>query len=137
MMRSELGIDIEHDVNIHLENRKESRYFFVFISIMYAVVYMTKNCYNGAMAGIVEAGVMTKSQTGLITAIFYLVYAPMQIVGGKAADKFSPEKLIKIGLLGGAFSNLIIFLNQNYYVMLAVWTFNAIIQFGLWKAFFT
>ena len=52
MMRSELGIDIEHDVNIHLENRKESRYFFAFIWILYAVVYMTKNCYSGAMAGI-------------------------------------------------------------------------------------
>lgn len=129
MMRSELGIDIEHDVNIHLENRKESRYFFFFLWIMYSVVYMTKNCYNGAMAGIVEAGVLSKSQTGLITSVFYLVYAPMQIVGGRAADKFSPEKLIKIGLLGSALSNLIIFFNQNYYVMLAAWTFNAIIQF--------
>jgi len=136
MMRSELGIDIEHDVNIHLENRKESRYFFFFLWIMYSVVYMTKNCYNGAMAGIVEAGVLSKSQTGLITSVFYLVYAPMQIVGGRAADKFSPEKLIKIGLLGSALSNLIIFFNQNYYVMLAAWTFNAIIQFGLWPSVF-
>ena len=136
MMRSELGIDIEHDVNIHLENRKESRYFFAFIWLLYAVVYMTKNCYNGAMAGIVEAGILTKSQTGLITSVFYLLYAPMQIVGGKAADKYSPEKLIKIGLIGAALANLVIYLNQNYYVMMGAWAFNAVIQFGIWPAVF-
>ena len=56
------------------------------------------NCYNGAMAGIVEAGILTKSQTGLINSMFYLVYAPLQIVGGRAADKYSPEQLIKVVL---------------------------------------
>jgi len=136
MMRSQLGIDIEHDVNIHLENRRESRYFFVFIWLLYAVVYMTKNCYNGAMAAIVETGILTKSQTGLINAVFYLLYAPMQIVGGKAADKYSPEKLIKLGLLGAALANIIIYLNQNYYVMLGAWSFNAVIQFGIWPSVF-
>jgi len=136
MMRSELGIDIEHDVNIHLENRKESRYFFAFIWLLYAVVYMTKNCYNGAMAGIVEAGILTKSQTGLITSVFYLLYAPMQIVGGKAADKYSPEKLIKVGLIGAALANLVIYLNQNYYIMMGAWAFNAVIQFGVWPSVF-
>lgn len=136
MMRSELGIDIEHDVNIHLENRKESRFFFAFIWILYAVVYMTKNCYNGAMAGIVEEGILTKSQTGLINSVFYLVYAPLQIVGGRAADKYSPEQLIKVGLLGSALANLVIFFNQNYYVMMAAWAFNAVIQFGLWPSVF-
>ena len=44
-------------------------------------------------------GAMTKSQTGLITAVFYLVYAPLQVVGGIFADKYDPEKLIKIGLM--------------------------------------
>ena len=34
------------------------------------------NEWSEAMASIVDAGVMTKSQTGLIAAAFYLVYAP-------------------------------------------------------------
>ena len=136
MRKSELGIDIEHDVNIHLENRKESRFFFVFIWMLYALVCMTKNCYNGAMAGIVEAGILTKSQTGLINSMFYLVYAPLQIVGGRAADKYSPERLIKVGLLGSALANTVIYLNQNYYVMMGAWIFNAIVQFGIWPSVF-
>lgn len=79
---------------------------------------------------------MTKSQTGLITAIFYAVYAPLQIVGGFAADRYDPEKLMTIGLIGGAVANLIIFFNQNYYLVLVVWTLNAIIQLGIWPSIF-
>ena len=116
--------DIEKDVNIHLENKHESRTFFWFLWVLYAVVSMTKNCYNGALASIVSEGILTKSQTGFITAMFYVVYTPLQIIGGMSTDRFSPERMIKIGLVGAAVANIIIFFNQNYYVMLAAWVFN-------------
>ena len=94
-------------VNMHLENKSVSKKFFWMLWIMYAVVYMTKSCYSGAMASIVHEGVLTKSQTGLITASFYFVYAPLQILGGIFADKYNPEKMIKIGLVGSGVANLI------------------------------
>ncbi len=130
------GINIEKDTKIHLEDRKESRIFFWFIWLLYAAVYMTKNSYNGALASIVDEGILTKSQTGFITGMFYLIYAPFQVVGGIAADRYSPERMIKIGLIGGAVANTIIFFNQNYYVMLFSWIFNGIIQFGIWPSIF-
>lgn len=129
-------IQIERDVSIHLENKRESRQFFWFLWVMYAVVFMTKNCYNGAMTSIVAEGILTKSQTGLMTSVFYLVYAPLQIVGGIAVDRYSPERLVKLGLVGAALANAIIFFNQNYYVMLSAWIFNAIIQFAVWPGIF-
>lgn len=129
-------IDIDKNVNIHLESKTVSRHFFVFLWLMYAFVNMTKNAYSGSMADIVTEGVLTKSQTGLITAIFYLLYTPLQVVGGVYADKFSPERIIKIGLIGASISNAIIFFNQNYYVMLFSWAFNAMVQFGIWPATF-
>lgn len=129
-------MDTLHDINIHLENKKESRHFFIFLWIMYALVYMTKNCFSSAMASIVAEGVFTKTQVGLITSLFYLVYAPFQIVGGFVADKRSPEMMIKIGLIGGGISNLIIFFNQSYYVILVSWVFNGIVQFALWPSVF-
>jgi len=123
-------------VHMHLENKKISRNFFWLLWILYAVVYMTKSCYSAAMASIINEGILTKSQTGLINAAFYGVYAPLQIVGGIFADKYNPERMIKIGLVGAGISNLIIFFNQNYYVMLFTWVFNAIIQFALWPSVF-
>lgn len=136
MQTSEKEINIERDVNIHLESKKMSRHFFLFIWIMYAVVCMTKNCYNGALASIVAEGVLTKSQTGFITGMFYLVYAPFQILGGLVSDRVSPEKMIKFGLVGAFVANTIIFFNQNYYVMLITWVLNGVVQFGIWPSVF-
>jgi sugar phosphate permease len=124
------------DINIHLENKKSSRLFFLFLWIMYAFVYMTKNCFSGALAAIVEEGSLTLTQATMINAAFCVAYAPLQILGGIFADKYSPEKLITIGLIGSAVSNVVIFFNQNFYVMLVSWVFSAIIQFALWPAVF-
>lgn len=124
------------DINIHLENKKASRIFFLFLWLMYALVYMTKNCFSGALAAIVDEGALTLTQAGIINAAFYVVYAPLQILGGIFADKYSPEKLITIGLFGSTVSNVVIFLNQSFWVMLVSWVFSAIIQFALWPAVF-
>ncbi len=130
---NENGVD---GVHMHLENKKISRHFFLFLFVMYSIVYMTKNSFTAALTSIVAEGIMTKSQTGIINAAFYVVYTPLQIVGGIFADKYNPERMIKIGLIGGAISNTIIFLNQNFYVMLAAWVFNGVIQFALWPSIF-
>ena len=122
--------------NKHLENRGKSIYLLVLVFVVYALIYMTKNTYSAAMAAIVNEGIMTKSQTGLISAAFYLIYAPFQIVGGIAADKFSPSKLILIGILGAGICNLLVYFTQNYVMMIIIWSVNAIVQFGIWPAIF-
>lgn len=122
--------------HMHFEDKKRSRHFFWFIWAMWALVFMTKNFFTAAMAQIVSEGVMTKSQVGLIVAAYFIVYAPLQMVGGIFADKYDPENIITIGLFGSAIANLILFFNQNYYVVLFTWIFNAVIQFGIWPAVF-
>lgn len=124
------------DTNIHLENKRASRVFFIYVWVMYAIVYMTKNCFSGALAAIVDSGALTLTEASWISAAFYIAYTPLQILGGMFADKYSPEKLITVGLLGSAVSNVVIFFNQNFWVMMASWVFSAIIQFALWPAVF-
>lgn len=122
--------------HVHFENKRRSRQFFWFVFVLYALVYMTKYFFTAAMAQIVFEKVMTKSQVGFIVAAFYVVYAPLQSVGGILADKYDPENLISIGLFGSAIANVIVFFNQNYYVVLFTWIFNAAVQFGIWPAIF-
>ena len=112
--------------------------------ITYAVVSMTKNCFSAAMADIVAEGFLIKSQTELITSMFYVVYTPLQIVGGIVSDKFSPEKMVKIGLIGGGIANTSIYLfnifstdtSIVYPAMLISWIFNAAVQFSIWASIF-
>ena len=119
-----------------LENEKKSLFLFVFVWILYAIIYMTKMCYSAAIASIVSEGIFTKSQTGAITAAFYLVYGIFQIPGGILADKHSPFKLILIGFAGAALANAVIFINQDYRVMMVAWIFNGIVQSATWPAIF-
>ena len=120
-----------------LTDRRKSISLFLLLFVAYALIYMTKNCYAAAMASIVDEGVMTKSETGLIAAAFYLIYAPFQIVGGIAADRYSPAKLILFGLVGAGVCNLLVyFFSGNYIAMLIIWSLNAVAQFGVWPAVF-
>ncbi len=124
------------DTSVHLENKRISRFFFVFIWVAYALVYMTKSCFSGALSAIVAEGALTLTEASMINAAFYAVYTPMQVLGGVFADKYNPERLIMIGLLGSAVANALIFLNQNFVVMLIAWIFNAMVQFALWPAIY-
>ena len=63
----------------YLESRRLSILLFLFLFFLYAVVYMTKNIFSSAMAIIVEDGFMTKSQTGMINAVYWFVYAIFQV----------------------------------------------------------
>ena len=120
-----------------LKNERKSICLFLLIFVTYSLIYMTKNCYSAAMASIVSQGIMTKSETGLIAAVFYLIYAPFQIVGGIVADRFSPYLLVMFGTLGAGVCNLLVyFLSDNYVAMLIIWSINAILQFGIWPALF-
>lgn len=120
--------------NVHLENNRISKQFLIIIWIEYALIYMTKNCFNAAMAGIVYEGVLTKSQTGLISTVFYLIYAPLQIVGGVFADRYDPAKLIKIGLVSSGILNTLLFFFHDYASMLVLWGLNGFAQFAVWPA---
>jgi sugar phosphate permease len=120
-----------------LRDDKKSIILFILIFVVYALIYLTKNCFSAAMAPIVAEGIMTKSETGLIAAMFYLIYAPFQIVGGFAADRYSPYKLLLWGTLGAGICNLLVyFFSENYVAMLIIWSLNAVIQFGIWPAVF-
>lgn len=102
----------------------------------YTFIYLTKNCFSSAMVFIVEEGILTKFETGTINAVFYAVYAVGQMLVSPIVDKYKPERFITIGLVGAAVANLVIFLNQNYVLILCVWVFNAIVQCAVWPAVF-
>ena len=119
-----------------LPGKGKNIYLLSLLFLLYTSIYISKNMFAAAMASIVEAGDMTKSQTGAISAVFWVVYGIMQIPGGLAADRFKPSNLIVIGMVGAVLTNLVIYLNQSYEVIMIAWALNAAVQFGLWPGIF-
>lgn len=119
-----------------LRGKGKNAYLLTLLFLMYTSIYISKNMFSAAMASIVETGAMTKSQTGAISAVFWVVYGIMQIPGGLAADRFKPSHLIIIGMVGAIVTNLVIYFNQRYEVIMIAWALNAAVQFGLWPGIF-
>ena len=122
--------------NKTLKSKNTSILLLCALVASYAFACMTRNCFSSAMVFIVEEGYLTTFETGIITAVFYLVYAALQVVGGMITDKWHPEHLLSVGLLGAGICNLVIFFNQSYPVMLTMWALNAVVQLGVWPATF-
>ncbi|MBE6604191.1 MAG: MFS transporter [Ruminococcaceae bacterium] len=125
-----------------MENRyfKDKRISLLVLSTVmtaYGFLCMTKYCFSAAMVFIVDEGYMTKFETGMISAVFWAVYAVIQLFGGVLADKFRPEKQLAISLLGSGIINLAIyFCYENYILTMVLWSLNAILQFSGWPASF-
>ena len=119
-----------------LANKRASILLLCALILSYTFMNMTRNCFSSAMVFIVEEGTMTKSQTGSIVAVFYLVYAFAQLVGGVITDKCSPEHLITLGYVGAGICNLAVYFNQNFTFVMVIWVLNALVQFAVWPAVF-
>ena len=120
----------------YLTSKKASLLLFAALFSSFTFISMTKQCFSSAMAFIVEEGLMTKSQTGTIVAVFYLVYGCLQFLGGVLTDKWHPERFITFGFIGAGLCNLAVYFNQNYGFVLVMWVLNACSQFAVWPAVF-
>ena len=114
--------------------RKTSWILFFTCWIVYAVISMTRNAYSASIASIVSDGLLTKSQAGLVTAGFYLIFGISQILIASYTDRVSPIKLISITLVSAAVSCFAMAYVKNFYMLLAIWSFNGFAQFSFWPA---
>ena len=122
--------------NKNLDAKHKSVLLLIGLVSSFSFISLTKNCFSSAMVFIVDEGLLTKFETGTISAVFYVIYAILQMMSGPLTDKWRPDKLITIGLIGAGVSNLVIYFNQNYIVMLLSWAFNAMVQCAVWPSVF-
>ncbi len=123
---------------MNTRNSEKTRSVYLILALIssFTFIAMTKDAFSSAMVFIVKEGLLTKAQTGTLTAVFYLVYALLQFTGGVLADRWKPDLLITVGYLGAGVANLVIWQNHNYVVMLITWSLCAVIQAPVWPSLF-
>lgn len=114
--------------------RKSSTIVFIFLWVTYCLTTMSKMAFSSAMPSIINDGLLTKSQAGAISSVYWVVYTLGQVCGGFIADKFKPEKLIVLGIFGTASVCAVFPFVGEFIPMLVVWGLFGFIQFGLWPA---
>jgi len=82
---------------------------------------------------LIEEGVLTKNQIGIIQTGHLVVYAAGQFVSGALGDRHGPRRLIFIGMLVSGISSLLIGIFPFYGVIFVAYAINGLAQSTGWS----
>lgn len=118
-----------------LTDRRMSLVVVAVCFLTYAMLSLSRNAYNAAMAGIISDGVLSKTLAGTINSSFYITYSLSQFLGSFYVDRISPFKIITFGVVGTIVANIFMALFPTYEVILIARSACGVVQFGIWPAF--
>ena len=105
---------------------------FILCWIVYFSSYLGRLNYSSAMTVMLDENVITKTQAGFISMIYFLAYGIGQCLNGFAGDRVNPKKMIMYGLMTSAGMNLIMTFSRSFPVMAAAWLVNGYAQSTIW-----
>lgn len=115
-----------------IQNKKDINRLILIFTLTYMVSYITRTNYGAIILEIQDATGISKSLLSMALTGSFITYGVGQIISGICGDKFSPKKLVSLGLLTTVLMNLLIPICPNAYVMMAVWCVNGFAQAFMW-----
>ena len=115
-----------------LTDKRQLNRLAILFMLTYMVSYMTRINYGAVVAEMVLDTGIPKSLLSLALTGSFITYGIGQIISGIAGDKFSPKRLVSLGLIVTVTMNALIPFCQNEYQMLAVWCVNGFAQSFMW-----
>ena len=105
----------------------------VLFTLMYMISYITRINYGAIISEMVTDTGYTKDLLSLALTGSFITYGAGQIVSGIFGDRFSPKRLLSVGLGVSVLMNVLIpFCSSSPYLMLAVWCVNGFAQAFMW-----
>lgn len=108
-----------------------SRLVMLFL-FTYLVSYVTRINYGAIVSEMEQALHISKRLLSMALTGSFVTYGAGQVVSGICGDRFSPKKLICLGLAVTSGMNLLLPFCRNAWQMLAVWCVNGFAQAFLW-----
>ncbi len=76
-------------------------------AVAYLAVYLARNILGTVSPQMEQLGVITKSQSGTLSSLFFITYAVGQLVNGILGDKIKAKYMISFGLALAGASNIV------------------------------
>lgn len=116
----------------YIQDRKTINRMILIFACCYMVSYITRINFGAVILEMATETGIAKSLLSLSVTGSFITYGSGQIISGICGDKFSPKRLLLLGLGVTSLMNLLIPLCPNAYFMLGVWCINGFAQAFMW-----
>ncbi len=115
-----------------ITDKRQVKALAVLFSLTYMVSYLTRINFAAIILEMVDKTGIPKSMLTMSLTGSFIFYAVGQLVSGVCGDKFSPKKLVALGLTVTASMNFLIPLCKSHIPMLIFWSINGFAQAFMW-----
>lgn len=116
-----------------ITDRRASYGIIVACWLVYMIAYLTRNTYPASIVHLTDGGLLTPSDAGLVSTVYFVCYSCGHLINGFLADRVSPLAMLFIGIGGTAAANLLMPLTiPTVPAMIAVWAANGYFESMLW-----
>lgn len=120
-----------------IDNKKVSRNLLIIILMLYFFVYFGRYSYNVSIVNMISDGILTKTQSGTLTSVFYIIFFIGCFFSAFLSNKKYTYLLLFITALGTAFANLGFYFSKSFGLLLVFYTANAVCQSLMFTPIFT
>jgi len=120
---------------ITLENEQQKKFYkklkwqvFISATLGYGLYYVCRLSLNVVKKPIVDAGILTESELGIIGSALFFSYAIGKLTNGFLADHSNIKRFMAIGLLISALANLVMGITSTFLFFAICWGVNGWVQ---------
>lgn len=115
-----------------ITDKKQAFFLFCICWMAYFTCYIGRLNYSSAMTAMIGEQVLTKTQAGTVSMVYFFVYGAGQLVNGFLGDRLKPDRMIFGGLFLSMVCNMLMATAGSFTIMAVVWGVNGYAQSMVW-----
>ncbi|PKL82822.1 MAG: MFS transporter [Ignavibacteriae bacterium HGW-Ignavibacteriae-3] len=119
---------VKDKTGIEKKYRSYRRSVFLSTTIGYGIYYICRLSINVIKKPIIDEGLLTESQLGIIGSALFFSYAAGKLFNGFLSDRVNIRRFMATGLFVSAIVNLILGFQSLFYVFVILWGINGWFQ---------
>ena len=116
-----------------ITDNRTAMFLFLLCWSAYFTSYIGRLNYSSAMTAMIQDEILTKSQAGFISMVYFFAYGIGQLCNGLLGDRMHPGKMIFTGLSIAALMNLLMGFTGQFFLMAVIWGINGYAQAMIWQ----
>lgn len=119
-------------MNNKLTDKKMGEFLFILCWLVYFSSYIGRLNYSSVMSSIIDEQILTYTQAGTISMLYFFAYGIGQFFNGLLGDHIRPQSMIFSGLFFSGLANLLMGIIHHFPVMALLWGINGYMQSMIW-----